>query len=266
MPSLPISFVVLTWNSAGTVLECIRSIGDKCREECLEHEILVVDNGSRDATMLEIAKALDCGYKVRVIALAENRGTTVSRNIALRESRGSTVCVMDSDAMIIEGSLSDILAALDDRSIGIIAPRLLLPDGTTQRSVKPFPSALGKLLKIPQIVFKTRSVDVDAYADFPFQEPRDVDTAISACWLFRRSLLDDVGLLDEKIFYSPEDVDFCIRVRKVGKRIVYDPHFLVLHHTQQITHRKVISRHAFSHLMGLVYLFSKHRYFVTPQI
>jgi hypothetical protein len=266
IPNPLMSFVVLTWNSSGTILACIRSIRNVCDREGIACEIIVVDNGSHDGTPEAIKRAFGHDAPLRLIELAENRGTTLSRNLALKDVHGSTICVMDSDAEIIGGRLSDISAMLEDRSVGIVAPRLVLPDGTIQRSVKRYPSALGKLMKIPQIIFRLRPIDLDAYSDFPFREQRDVDTAISACWFLRKELLDDVGYLDERIFYSPEDIDYCIRVRKQGKRIVYDPHFHVLHHTQQITHRNVISRHAISHFMGLVYLFRKHRYITAPRI
>ncbi|MHB9028530.1 MAG: glycosyltransferase family 2 protein, partial [Candidatus Latescibacterota bacterium] len=66
--------------------------------------------------------------------------------------------------------------------------------------------------------------------------------------------------------YSPEDVDYCIRTWKKGKRIVYYPEFTVLHHVQRITHKKFFSRIAFSHFFGLLYYFLKHRYVTAPRL
>jgi len=92
----------------------------------------------------------------------------------------------------------------------------------------------------------------------------DVDYAISAFWLFHRSLLDKVGLLDEKIFYAPEDVDFCLRIWKAGLRIVYQPSVSVIHHTQEISRGWKLNSAKINHLKGLVYFFVKHRYLFTP--
>jgi len=71
-----------------------------------------------------------------------------------------------------------------------------------------------------------------------------------------------VGLLDEKIFYSPEDVDYCIRVWKAGFDIRYLPKYEIIHDAQEISRAKGIRINFFtlSHIKGLLYLFLKHRY------
>jgi len=266
MGNMDISFVILTWNSAATLEECLTSIVDTCSNESLEYEIFVVDNGSTDHRTIEIAKYFQCRVPLFLIALEKNYGTTLPRNRALRQAKGKYICVMDSDAAIKSGSLREITAVLEDQSVGIVAPKLILPNGEVQNSVKRFPSVFSKGLKIPKIVFKFNLKDYDFYEDFPFSKTTTVDTAISAAWFFSRQLIDLVGYLDEKIFYSPEDIDFCLRVRKYGKKIIYFPKFKVLHYTQQITHRKFLSRTSFSHLKGLIYYYCKHRYFFNPKL
>jgi GT2 family glycosyltransferase len=78
----------------------------------------------------------------------------------------------------------------------------------------------------------------------------------------RKSLLDMVGPLDERIFYAPEDTDFCLRVWKAGFRILYVPSVTIVHHTQEISRGLQISRAKLSHMKGLVYYFFKHRYWL----
>ena len=95
-------------------------------------------------------------------------------------------------------------------------------------------------------------------------QPIDVDYAISAFWLFRGDLIEKVGVLDENIFYSPEDVDYCIRIKKQGYRIVYDPSVHIVHDAQEIS-RKKLNKFFFSHLKGLFYLFKKHHYGIIKQ-
>ena len=129
-----------------------------------------------------------------------------------------------------------------------------------QVSVKRFPTIGSKLARVPRIVMGMPLIEHGAYEGFPFTDAVDVDTAISACWFFRRTLLDRVGYLDEHIFYAPEDIDYCLRVWRNGLRIRYFPGFTVFHRTQQITHKNVFSPIALSHLYGLLYFFLKHRY------
>ncbi len=261
-----LSFVIIAWNSEKTIENCLRSIERCCERWKINYEIFVVDNGSTDST-LEIIRRISQSIPVELIRLSKNLGTTITRNMALRKCTGEIICIMDSDAALLDGKLPDLAdMLLYDRSIGILAPKLLFRDGAVQHSVRRFPSIIGKLSRIPAIVFKLQMPTHDAYRDFPFDCIADVDYAISACWFIRRDMLDLVGYLDERIFYSPEDVDYCIRTWKKGKRVVYYPRFTVLHHVQQITHKKFFSRIALSHLLGLLYYFMKHRYAAKPPI
>ena len=66
-------------------------------------------------------------------------------------------------------------------------------------------------------------------------EPIDVDYAISAFWVIRRNAFERVGLFDEKIFYSPEDVDYCIRMWSAGYKITYVPKAEVVHDAQELS-------------------------------
>lgn len=259
------SFVILTWNSSKTISDCLLSISENCTKNQIDYEILVVDNGSSDQTVKIIRDNLK-QLPVKLTVLPKNRGTTFSRNIALRQAKGDVICVIDSDAVVQQVDLNEIEKRMNDDSLGIVAPKLVLQDGTVQNSVKKFPSLLAKLAKIPKIVFKIKIKDYDWYQDFPFESETEVDYAISACWFFKRKLLQQVGFLDEKIFYAPEDIDYCLRVRKNGKKIIYYPHITVMHYCQQITHKRALSRISLSHFQGLLYYFAKHRYLIKPKI
>ena len=87
-----------------------------------------------------------------------------------------------------------------------------------------------------------------------------VDYAISACWLMRREALDIVGLFDEKIFYAPEDVDYCARIRESGLLVSLTSDASIYHLTQRISRDKLISWMNWLHVKGLIYYFIKHRY------
>lgn len=260
MPDIALSFIILAWNSERYLVNCFSSVVEKCTGENITFEVIAIDNGSTDSSA-QIIQGFQAQYPgiFSTITLASNAGTTYPRNRGLEQARGSCVCILDSDTEIGEGNLAATLERLEaDRSIGIIAPRLLLPDGTVQNSVKRFPVFWHKMLKILKIIFGIKIRNRDFYEDFPFPEERFADTAISACWLFRRELVEKIGYLDEKIFYSPEDLDYSVRAWKAGVGVLFYPSFTVLHHTQQITHKKPISKTSISHFKGLLYFYSKH--------
>jgi len=256
---IDLSFVILTWNSNNYFARCLDSFIAQCLKENISWEIIVVDNGSIDGTC-ELAKSYCEKFteQIYLLCLGKNFGTTYPRNLGLKQAKGNNCCILDSDTEFNSGSIRDVLNLLNNENIGMVAPQLLLPGNIVQNSVKKFPTFLDKLSKIPGIIFNKKVSQNDFYETFPFQESRPVDTAISACWFFQKSLLKKVGFLDEAIFYSPEDVDYCLRVNQSGLQIIYFPSVSILHHTQQISHRKPLSKVSRSHFTGLLYYFKKH--------
>ncbi|MBI5563150.1 MAG: glycosyltransferase [Deltaproteobacteria bacterium] len=256
-----ISFVMLTWNSSRAIGETMDGIERAMPDNrAAGYEVIVVDNGSTDAT-LRILEDYVKRMPLEVIRLAGNMGTTYPRNLALKKARGRYICVMDSDVVIKKWPVEASLRFVDENAC-LLAPRLVYPGGAVQNSVKRFPTLTAKLLKLTKIFLGVKRLAyLDFYEDMPFAETRAVDCAISAFWLFPASLLDAVGMLDEKIFYSPEDVDWCIRVWKAGHRVYYYPLIEAVHYTQQISHKNPLSKVAFSHLFGLLYYFRKHGYY-----
>ncbi len=255
-----ISFVSLTWNSDAYLRRCLDSVIGQCLVENLRFEFTVVDNGSRDGS-IDIINEYCTRYpdQVRLIALDRNKGTTYTRNLALKMVRSPVVCILDSDTEFLSGSFRSVIGLLAAHlSLGIVAPRLLLADGSVQHSVKRFPTIVDKLQKVPRILVGRKATRNDFYDSFPFDRCTLVETAISACWFLRTELLAQVGLLDEGIFYSPEDLDYSARVRSAGKEILYYPHLSLLHHTQQLSHRRPLSRLSVSHLMGLLRFYRRH--------
>ena len=82
---------------------------------------------------------------------------------------------------------------------------------------------------------------------------------IGACQLIRRDAYEAAGPLDEKIFYGPEDADFCLRVKKAGFSLAYVPEFTVLHHCQRMSRSRILSPIGLKHIEGLVHLYFKYK-------
>jgi glycosyltransferase involved in cell wall biosynthesis len=255
-----LSFVIVTWNSERTIRETIESILDTLQENGVKgYEIFIVDNGSTDATRKHL-EAYMGNEHFQLILLEKNEGTTYTRNLALRQSRGSYICIMDSDVAIKKWNVKRSLEFIDGHGC-LLAPALRYPDGTIQNSVKKFPTLTAKLLKLLKIFFGIQKyASLDFYDGFPFHTTMAVESAISALWLFPSEFLHEVGYTDEKIFYAPEDVDYCLRIQKAGHDIYYYPELEAIHHTQHISHKSPFSKIALSHFFGLLYYFVKHKY------
>jgi len=260
-----ISFVIISYNDDFNLLRAVGSAALKCARERLKPEIWVVDNGSTDYTpwvLSQLGQVL--GERLKVIRLPRNMGTTRPRNLALARAAGRVVCVMDSDAALARGSLRGVMSLVEGcPSVGIVGPRIVVPGRGVYDSAKMVPTLVDKMLKLPRILMGLPAPNRDWYTEFPFHRPTPVHTVISCCWVFRREVFRRIGPLDERIFYAPEDVDWCLRAWKAGLGVVYYPYLSVIHHTRQITHRMPISPVAFSHMKGLGYYWLKHRYLLS---
>ncbi|MFT5812718.1 MAG: GT2 family glycosyltransferase [Psychroserpens sp.] len=254
-----LSIVILSFNSSRHVEKCLNHVFESLKNISKEAEVFVVENGSSDSSLYII----DGFYKqfpeiLKVIKFERNTGTTYSRNAALKQAKGDFILVLDSDAYITAGAITMLINYLtEEPDAGMAVPRLFYGSGNYQISCDEFPTMWVKakrflfLKKMEQKGDSLRSVD----------KPTDVDYAISACWMLSRTCFESVGLLDEKIFYSPEDVDYCIRVWQSGHKIMYVPDANVVHDAQELSRGFKISKFHLSHLKGLFYLMWKHKYF-----
>ena len=234
-----ISVVILTWNSASFVEDCIASLLKDLDRAGVPAEVFVVDNGSRDATCSKLQRMQrDCQEMV-IIELEDNLGTTRSRNMALARATGHYVLFLDSDTVVSPGTVSTLLGVMNsDPSVGIVAPRLVYPNGTVQTSCKRLPTAAIKLMKFSRLPFLRQCAEKqELYSPSlyraQFGAPAEVDYCIAATWLVRRQALENVGLFDEKISYAPEDVDYCLRMWLAGWKVVYSPMTTVVHHARR---------------------------------
>lgn len=253
-----LSAVILTYNSERHIGACLTALMAALGNLPGPSEIFVVDNGSSDGTLgiLEAFAPPD-GVTVQPILLARNEGTTAARNRALRRSTGAYVLILDADAIVLADALGPLIAHLDGNPrAGLVAPRLTFPDGRAQLSVDRFPT-IGRKAQRALFLRALEEAERPAEAGAP---PRPVDYAISAFWLLPRRTLDRVGLLDERYFYAPEDVDYCLAIWLTGLTVDYYPAVSAVHDAAERSRGWPFSRFALRHALGLMRYFLKWRY------
>ena len=261
-----ISFVILTWNSENVISACLDSIAGM---QLQGTEILLVDNGSADGTKLRIEQFISDhpGIPVHPVWLEKNYGTTISRNLGIKEADKAAeyICILDSDTVINREAVTELLDRLnDDPRNAIAGPSMVNLAGEKQVTAKKIPTAMLKICK----AFPLRAVQKigEKMEKYDFSDKRPGYPAgylISACWMIRKDLLEKIGPLDEKIFYSPEDVEYCVRAWVRGYRVIYCPNAEIIHATQRISKKKLFSRHNWEHIKGLCYFFSKYGLFFS---
>ena len=182
--------------------------------------IVIVDNGSGGNDCAEIRAAHP---DVVLIEAGANLGFAKGNNLALRDLASEYALLINSDALLEDGTLDGMIAALQaDAAVGAVGPRVVnVDDGADQDYPYRFPT-------IPQMI--TRAVMGPQYPARGHDAPLEIDRLHGACLMTRAVVLRQVGLLDEDFFMYDEDVDWCIRVRKAGWRLLLLPHLRVRHY------------------------------------
>jgi GT2 family glycosyltransferase len=287
MAVVDVTFIILCWNSRQHLDGVLSSIVADLSTTGQSYEIIVIDNGSCDDSLDHLREWQQRINSLFIVPLGRNTGTTFSRNIGLRLARGRYICVLDSDITFSQPqTLSRLIDVLNKYpQAGIVVPSLVYPSGKYQKSCDQFPTVSHKIKRR----FFLRQMEADearrwqemnqqagaAASDCAAnvfgdalvepgkidpQDAREVPYAISAFWVFRRSLINSIGLLDDNIFYAPEDVDYCLRAWLAGWWVLHVSSVQATHHAQEISRKKLFSRSSVSHAHGLLYFFWKHRY------
>ncbi len=255
-----VAFVILAWNSEAYIEKCLTSV---LALRPARLDVWVVDNGSTDSTPKLLAQIAASDPNLHVLTEKTNLGTTVSRNKALKCVSADTdyVCVLDSDTVVNQAAFCKLADCLSDESIGVVGPTMANSFGEVQLSGRAFPTLGIKFGKAcPFWNFAAKASDAEIPHTPVIDGVQNVEYLLSACWFMPYSSISAVGLLDENIFYAPEDVDWCFRCHKAGLRVVRCHEAQIIHEYQRLSHKKLFSKTNVEHIKGLAYYFKKHGY------
>ncbi len=210
-----ISIVIVNWNGAQHLPVCL----DALRQQTFcDFEIILVDNHSTDNSLELIARDYP---EVKAIALKENRGFTGGNNTGIRAARGEFIVLLNNDTEADPGWLEEIVAAFARHpEAGFIASKMKLFD---QRDRLHTAGDYYRLDGIPG----NRGVWENDRGQYDREEY--VFSACGGSAAYRRSMLTQIGLLDEDFFYSCEDVDLAWRAQLAGWKCLYAPKAIVYH-------------------------------------
>jgi GT2 family glycosyltransferase len=260
MSETALSVIVVNYNGGRIVRECLDRLWQELRPEW---QVLAVDNASRDGS----ADGLEDAYPgLSVIRNADNLGFARANNQAMRVARGAYVLLLNPDVSIQPSAISRAIAYLDEHpDVAILGPKILLADGrpdpAARRSFKTPETYLFKMTGLSRLFPRHPRFGRYYLSYLDDDDVTDVDSIVGAFMLVRRSVIDAIGMLDERFFMYCEDEDWCWRAKQAGGRVVYHPG-IVVHHRKGSSSRTVPLRMAY-HFHRSLFLY--HRKNIAPR-
>jgi N-acetylglucosaminyl-diphospho-decaprenol L-rhamnosyltransferase len=223
---------VVSWNTRELLERCLGSLWPEV--DAGRAEVWVVDNASTDGSSSTARRAAPWAT---LIDAGRNLGFGRAVNLVASKTDTEWIAAANADTALQPGALEALLAAGAEPGVGAVAPRLVLPDGSVQHSVYPFPSLrftvafnLGLHRLTPRLGDR---LCLEGFWN-PWR-PRSVDWAIGAFLLLRRRAYDEVGGFDERQWMYAEDLDLGWRLRDHGWTTRFEPRAAVLHHAGAAT-------------------------------
>jgi len=209
-----VSVIILNYNGKEFIERCLQSV---LADSYPSKEIILVDNASPDGS-IELARPYQ--DRLTIIENPKNYGFPKGCNEGIKEAKGEIIILLNIDTEVCEGWLQHLVQPMmDDPSVAITASKLLFP------ASKNIQFAGGK-------IHPNCLTSHDGYGledDGSFDVPKECDYATGASAAIRRSVLDELGGMDEGFPLYYEDVDLSVRARQKGYKVLYQPQSVVYH-------------------------------------
>ena len=242
MAAAPLTVAIVSWNTRELLARCLESL--KPDADASVVDVWVVDNGSTDGSR-ELVR--DQFAWVNLIESDENLGFGPGVNVVANRTDSEWIAAANSDIAVHPGALRRLLdAGAADTRAGALAPRLVLPDGSTQDSIGAFPTITFSLLHaIGALGFRSPLTDRYGYPGrWNKERSRRVAWAVGAFLVVRREAWDAVGGFDDRQWMYAEDVDLCWRLHQAGWAVRYEPDAVVDHNHESATSQQFGKRRA----------------------
>lgn len=274
---LDLGVVIVNWNTRDLLRDCLTSL--QAGDPSITRRVIVVDNASTDRS----AEMVETEFpSVEVIRNPVNGGFSQANNIGLRAldfGKGASLnessvglpryaLLLNPDTVVSPDGLRLMIDKMDaEPSIGIIGPRLVMPDGKLDLACRrSFPTpevSLWRMTGLSKVFPKSRLFGRYNMTYLDEHLETEVDCVVGAFMLVRREAIEQVGLLDEAFWMYGEDIDWAFRIKQAGWKVLYFPRVTVLHVKRAASRQNPRTRLEFQRASLIFY--RKHYAATTPR-
>ncbi len=215
--SKSVYIILVNFNGAKDTIECIKSLNNINYEN---FKIVVVDNKSFDEDKLKLKEA---DVKFHLIESNENLGFAGGNNLGIKyaiDNNANFVLLLNNDTLVHKDFLNELIK-YTETNVGVIGPKILYYPDVSKIW---FAGGMINWFKFIGQHFGEKQED-----NGQFNTLKEVDFVTGCCMLIDSNVFKKVGLLPEGYFMYFEDVDFCVKVKDAGYKLIYNPNSEIYH-------------------------------------
>lgn len=225
-----VQVVIVNYNAGHYLTDCVTATLPQ------SERIIIIDNASTDNSLSLCEQHYPQNPKLHIVRNQNNLGFAAACNIGYQAAQSDYVLFLNPDCVLAPDSVAEMLKVLQaDANIGMVGGLLVNPDGTEQgggRRAIPTPwRSFVRAFGFHRFAHRWPKLFFDFYLHqqpLPTQ-PIEVEAISGACMLVKRAAVTEVGLWDESYFLHCEDLDWCMRFRGNGWKIMFVPTAKVIH-------------------------------------
>ena len=219
---MDLTIIILNYNTKDLLRKCLKSVF--ASHTNFQFEVLVSDNESQDGSQEMIGAEFP---EVKLIENNANLGFSKGNNAALRLAQGRYSLLLNSDTEVKSNTFDLSIRYMNlHAEAGAMGCKVLLPNGELDEACRrKFPSRRNAFFRL----FGYRQFS-NYNITRPIDQETEVDSVMGAYLMIRKSVMDQIGLLDEDFFMYGEDLDWCWRVKEAGYKVMYYPQVVITHY------------------------------------
>ena len=216
-----VSIIIPNKDHVDMLDKCLRSIQ---KSSYRNYEVIIVENNSVEEATFDYYKKI-ASDRIRVVYWEGIFNYSAINNFGAKAAQGEYLLLLNNDVEVItENWLEELLSNCQRPDVGIVGAKLYYPDDTVQHA--------GIIVGIGGVagnVFVGLPRKFTGYFHKASIQ-QDLSAVTAACMMVKRSVYEEMGGLEEKLQVAFNDVDFCLRVRKAGYLVVFDPYVELYHY------------------------------------
>lgn len=222
------SIIIVSFNTAPLLRRCLQDLFTYSKD--IDMEVFVVDNNSCDNSTDIVKNEFS---QVTLIENDKNMGFAAANNQAWKLAKGDYILLLNPDAFITEAAIQSTIAFMEQTpDCGICGGALIKPDGTRDPSARKFPTFINKFFTVSGLQNRFPHSHLFAGHEFGHTDHSqilEVDWIPGTFTLYRKEMLIQTNLFDERFFIYYEETDLCRTCHDHNWKVYYLPNAKVIH-------------------------------------